>query len=196
MNIEFNHERHEYSVNGKVLPSVTQVLDTCVDFRMVDPDVLEAARLFGNHVHEAMALLVRDELDWSSLDAALVPYIIGGKRFLEESGVVVVASELRLASPYLRYAGTLDLAGVIRSQDALFDFKATAAIPPTVGPQVAAYERLYADKFGGARKRRRYCVQLRENDYRVIPLTDPADWSVFQSALNLHHWKQKHAIAA
>lgn len=195
MQIEFDKDLHEYTLGGRVLPSVTQVLDTLVDFRFVDAAVLEAARVFGNHVHDAMALLVRDELDWHSLDPALVPYIVGGQRFLDESGITVIASEMRVACKRMRCAGTLDLLGVIRNAEAIIDFKATAAIPPTVGPQCAAYERLYHSMFGGP-KRRRFCVQLRENDYRVVPLTDPADISIFQSALNLHHWRTKHAIAA
>lgn len=195
MRIDFDKDSHTYTVGGVQLPSVTQVLDTLIDFRFVDRDVLEAARVFGNHVHDAMALLVREELDWQTLDPALVPYILGGKRFLEESGITVIASEMRVACKRMRCAGTLDLAGVLRNSECVLDFKATAAIPATVGPQTAAYERLYNSMFGGP-KRKRYCVQLRENDYRVVPLTDPADISIFQSALNLHHWKQKHANAA
>jgi hypothetical protein len=195
MALEFNKERHEYQLDGKPLPSVTQVLDPLCNFSKVDPQVLEAARVFGNHVHDAMALLVRDELDWTSLDPALVPYILGGKRFLDESGVTIIASEMRLADRTLRYAGTLDIVGMWRNAESLFDWKATATIPDTVGPQTAAYNRLYSARFGMP-TRKRFCVQLRPNDYRVVPLTDPADWSIFQSALNLHHWKHKHANAA
>jgi hypothetical protein len=154
--------------------------------------VLEHARVRGQHVHEAMALLVREELDWSSLDPELIPYIEGGKRFLDESGITVIASEMRVACANIGCAGTLDLCGYWRNSEAIIDWKATATMPPTVGPQTAGYDRLYQSMFGG-RSRRRYCVQLKPRAYKVYPLPDPADWSIFQSALNIHHWRQRHA---
>jgi hypothetical protein len=192
MPLQFDAETHTYTLDGKRLPSVTEVLEPLIDYSRVPRDVLEHARIRGQHVHEAMALLVRDDLDWSSLDPELVPYIEGGKRFLDESGLVVIASELRVACGRIGCAGTLDLLAHWRNSEAIIDWKATSAVPPTVGPQTAAYDRLYLSMFGG-RPRKRYCVQLRPNDYKIHALTDPADWSIFQSALNIHHWRQRHA---
>jgi len=193
--LHFDADAHIYTLNGRRLPSVTQVLQQLEALDGIPADVLEHARIRGQHVHEAMALLVRDDLDWSSLDAELVPYIEGGKRFLEESGLTVIASELRVACSRIGCAGTLDLLAHWRNSEALIDWKATFAMPPTVGPQTAAYDRLYQSMFGGrsTKHRRRYCVQLKPNGYKVYPLTDPADWSIFQSALNIHHWRAKHA---
>lgn len=192
MHLEFDKSAHAYTLNGQSVPSVTQILEPLEMLDGIPVYVLEAARERGQFVHEAMALLVRDALDWSSLDVSLVPYIEGGKRFMDESGLVVIASEMRVACQRLRCAGTLDLFAQWRECECLIDFKATAAFPPTVGPQTAAYERLYQSMFGG-RPRKRYCVQLKPGDYRVHPLTDPADWSVFQSCLNIYHWRSKNA---
>jgi hypothetical protein len=192
MRIDFEKDRHEYRIDGIPVPSVTQVIKPLENFEGIPLDVLEAARVFGQHVHEACALLVRDLLDWSSLDSALVPYLIGAKRFLDESGITVIASEMRLACPRLRVAGSLDLIGVLSSSEAVLDFKVTAAVPYSVGPQTSAYERLYRNMFGG-QPRKRYCVLLQPEDYRVTRLTDPADWNIFLSCLNLHHWKHTHA---
>jgi hypothetical protein len=192
MRLEFDQAAHAYTLNGRRVPSVTQVLQPLEMLDGIPDGVLERARLRGQHVHEAMALLVRDELDWSSLDHELVPYIEGGKRFLDESGLTVIASELRVGCARIRCAGTLDLLAHWRKSETFIDFKATAVMPATVGPQTAAYERLYQSMFGG-RSRRRYCVRLLPGDYKVHPLTDPADWSIFQSALNIHHWRQRNA---
>jgi hypothetical protein len=91
-------------------------------------------------------------------------------------------------------AGTLDMVGVLRGVECVIDWK-SGQVPRTVGPQTAAYERFYRGKRGG-RIRRRYCVQLCDTgDYRLHPLKDPADWSYFLSALNIHHWRQKNAAA-
>jgi hypothetical protein len=190
--LEFDQASHTYTLAGKRVPSVTEVLQTLEDFEGIPRDALEHARQRGQHVHEAMALLVRDDLDWNSLDPELVPYLIGGKRFLDESGITVIASEMRVACKRLRVAGTLDLFGVLRSSECVIDFKACAAMPATVGPQCAGYEQLYRSMFGG-RQRKRFCVLLKPNDYKLFPLTDPGDYSTFVSALNIHNWRQKHA---
>jgi len=190
--ILFDERAHRYSVNGVPYPSVTQVMQRHLeDFSGIDPATLEYARIRGQHVHAAMALLVREELDWDALDPTLRPYIEGGRRFLEESGVTVIASECRVASVRLRLAGTLDLVAHWRNAEAVMDFKACDVMPPSVGPQTAAYERLYCLCYGGA-ERRRYCVQLKPGDYRVTPCADKNDWNIFQSALNCHQWMQRH----
>jgi hypothetical protein len=192
MQLLFDKSTHSYTLNGRAVPSVTQVLEPLEMFDGIPAHVLEAARERGQFVHEAMALLARDALDWSSLDLDIVPYVEGGKRFLEESGAIVIASEMRVACARIRCAGTFDLLAHLRDTECLIEFKATAALPRTVGPQTAAYDRLYQSMRGG-RPRKRYCVQLKPGDYKVHPLTDPADWSVFQSCLNIHHWRNKNA---
>lgn len=192
MRIEFDAGEHAYWIDGKRVPSVTQVLGPLSDFSGIDAGTLEHARVRGQLVHDAMALLVRDALDWSSLDPSILPYIEGGRRFLEESGITVVASELRVASARLRVAGTLDLLAVWRGFDSIIEYKATAAFPPVAGPQTAAYEQLHSEMFG-KRARKRFCVLLQPGDYRIFPLVDKGDSHVFVSALNCHHWRQRHA---
>lgn len=188
--LTFEPEGHTYRLAGLEVPGVTQVLELLEDWEKVPRHLLEAARLFGQHVHEACALLVRGKLDWASLDPALVPYLEGAQRFLRESGVKVIASELRIAHKTLRYAGTLDILGEIRGQTGLFDFK-SGIVPRTVGPQTAAYVGAHQDTYG-IRVNRRYCVQLSPelpNGYKVHALNEPADWHTFLSALNIHRWK-------
>lgn len=193
MALTFERETHTYRLDGTVVPSVTQVLEQIQMLDGIPPDVLERARIRGQHVHEAMALLVRDDLDWESLDPELVPYLEGGKRFLEESGIVVIASELQVYCPITRCAGTLDLFGEWRNSEVIVDFKATSDVPAPVGPQTAGYDFLYDATFTKSRRRRkRYCVQLTPRGYKVEPLNDPADYPMFISCLNLWHWRNKH----
>jgi len=192
MPLEFDQPTHVYRLDGRVVPSVTQVLDPLLELDGIPRAVLEAARIFGTHVHEACHLMVRGELDWARLDPELVPYVEGACKFLKDSGFTVIASELRVASAKLGCAGTLDLAGVLHRSECICDWKSTAVMPPTVGPQTAAYEEFYRAERGG-RPRKRFCVQLKPNDYRIYPLTDSSDYSIFLSALNLYHWRRKRA---
>lgn len=190
--LTFEPASHTYRLAGREVPSVTQALQLLEDFEGVPWAILEAARKFGQHVHEACALLVRGQLDWASLDHALVPYMECAKRFIAESGVRIIASELRLAHRTLRYAGTLDVLGDHKAFSGLYDFK-SGVVPRTVGPQTAGYAAAYLDTYG-VRVQRRYCVQLNPdlpNGYKVHRLNDPADWHTFLSALNC--WRFKHA---
>jgi hypothetical protein len=189
--LTFDEATHSYTLDGNRVPSVTQVLNVLEDWEGVPPDRLEAARLFGQRVHEACALLVRGVLDWDSLNAALVPYVEGARNFLRMSGAVVIASELRLGNSRHRYAGTLDLMVEWRGQ-CLADFK-SGVVPRTVGPQTAAYSESYREHYQ-QRPKRRYCIQLNPeapHGYRVHELKNPSDFSLFLSCLNV--WRAKHA---
>jgi len=107
--IEFDPETHVYRVDGRTLPSVTDVLGIIQDFSAVPPDVLEAAKQFGKHVHQAINLFNRDELDWRALNPALVPFVERWRAFLDESGAIVIASEQQVAHARLGFAGTPDV---------------------------------------------------------------------------------------
>lgn len=196
MHVEFDKQTHTYKLNGRRIPSVTQVLAPLEDFSRVPHDVLEAARLFGQHVHEACDLFNRGELDWLSLDPALVPYVESWRKFINDTGAVVIASEMRLVHPTLGYAGTPDVILAWGNRTVLPDLKSTATVPHTVGAQTAAYAKAYQSMVGG-REPDRYCIQLgADGKYKLHPRRDPADWSLFLSCLNIFKFKEKHNVAA
>lgn len=188
--IVFDEARHEYLVGGRLVPSVTQVLSILQDFGAVPADVLAAAAEFGTHVHQACALDNDGRLDEASLDPSLAPYLEQWRRFMAESGAFVRASELRVYHSGLRYAGTLDVLADWNGQLCIIDIK-TGQVPRTVGAQTEAYRMAYQSQECGVVPRRRYCVQLTADAYKVHPLTNPADWSLFQSALNCYRFKNQ-----
>src|SRR5438128_7894060 len=56
----FDPERHLYLVDGRPVPSVTQVLHSArlaADYSMVPPDVLERKRIIGEYLHKATQYL-------------------------------------------------------------------------------------------------------------------------------------------
>jgi hypothetical protein len=196
MKIEFEEEAHAYKINGQAVPSVTQCLQLLDPFAKVDRHVLEAARSFGHHGHKAMALVVRNTLNWSRLDSALTPYIEGGAKFLHDfRDRVVVASEVIVGHEQLRVAGTIDL--IMESSTVeVVEFKFTADFPDQAGPQTAAYANLLRYMRPALRGRlvRRRVVVLKEGSYKTELLTDPSDWAHFVSCLNVTWWKIKHGI--
>lgn len=190
--LTFEAEGHRYTLNGRAVPSVTRVLELLEDFSQVDPRVLEAARVFGSHVHEACALELRGQLDWVALSSELKPYIEAMHRFLNDTGVKVIASEQRVWHRKLGYAGTLDLYGRLDRKNLLIDFK-SGVLPPTVGPQTAAYEQALLDSTG-MRTDERYCLQLNPElprGYKLNRLNKRTDWNNFLSALNCHRFKRE-----
>lgn len=194
MRLDFDQPSHTYRLNGAVVPSVTQVLAPLNDYSMVPPDILEAARIFGTHVHEACDLYNRDELDWSSLDPSLVPYVEAWKQFLDDSGAVVIASECRVFHDLLGYAGSPDVVLAWGSRVVIPDIKATAVVPATVGPQTSAYAKAYQRMHGG-REPARYCIHLQAGQYRSHVRNDPADWPTFVTALNWKKIKEKYRVS-
>lgn len=196
MTLEFDAGTHTYMLNGVRVPSVTQILAPLEDFSMVPPDVLEAARIRGQHVHEACDLFDRDELDWQSLDLALVPYVEAWRNFICESGAVVIASETRVVHEQLGYAGSPDKVLSWGKREVIPDIKATAIVPRTVGAQTAAYAKARHFMLGG-REPSRCCIHLRpDGKYSVHPRRDPADWALFISCLNVYKFQEKHRVAA
>lgn len=188
MTLEFDNDSHTYRLNGAVVPSVTQILSPYTSLEFVNPELLRRAAEFGNHVHEACHLFNLDALDRDSLDPELAPYVDAWALFLDTTGAVVLLSEHRIASEQYAYAGTLDTVVWWGKSKRLIDIKSTAGVPKTVGPQTAGYANAYREQTGET-LRDRYCVQLRhDGTYRSHKLSDPADWSIFQSALILNRW--------
>lgn len=183
--LTFNAEAHEYRYGGRVVPSVTQVLSilSANDFEYVDGEVLEAARSRGRHVHAAIDLHNRGELDEEALDPELAPYLAQWRKFLTDTGWTVTASEQRVYHPTLRYAGTIDT-GVWQNASWVLDIK-SGTVPRTVGPQTAAYQNALTPK-----PRRRLCLQLQPHRYLLKECKDPADFSIFTSCLNI--WRFLH----
>jgi len=186
--LEFHSEGHRYLLDGQEVPSVTQVLEPYTGLEYVDRELLRRAAEFGTHVHEACHLFNIDSLDRLTLDPALAPYISAWEQFLDDTGAVVLESEHRVASRKFKYAGTLDTTVFWGKSKRLIDIKSTVGLPRTVGPQTAAYAEAYHEDTG-ERIRDRYCVQLKpDGTYSLQKLSDPNDWNIFQSALNLHRW--------
>lgn len=189
--VEFNAERHEYRVHGEIWPSVSGVIkrlnefDELVAKGFVSRQVLEAAALFGQHVHAACHLDNLGQLDWEALDANLLPYVKAWRKWQIDFEAVIVGSEVIVVSERYMYCGTLDVIARIKGKLELIDIKATALIPRTAGPQTAAY----AEAYGMADIRRRV-VQLRgDGTYQSRRLGDfSQDWQNFVAGLTLHNW--------
>lgn len=189
--LRFDPEAHHYYLNDKRIPSVSEVLEPLQELDGIPRHVLEAAREVGVAVHHAIALDLQKNLNWPKLDPKLANYVLAARKFVQECDFKVLVVEKHMADPGLKFGGTLDTAGIFRRANAIVDWKVTAAMPRTAGPQTAAYDYLYRRTLGG-RPYKRYGVQLFDDcSYKIFPFEDSRDWSWFASCLNIWHWRNQ-----
>lgn len=183
--IEFDSAAHTYtwvqSGARKRLPSVTQALSIISGYWFVDRKILEAARIFGQHVHLATHYFDRGVLVERTLDPELRFYLDQYKQFLFDTKFQIIESEQIVDHPRLGYAGQLDKGGLWKRSTYLLDLK-SGCVPRTVGPQTAAYQAARGEN--GDRPRRRLCLQLARDRYKIIACEDRSDFDQFMSALN------------
>lgn len=188
--LQFTPETHQYTWNGKPVPSVTQILQVMGKYHDWNPDASEAARELGKAVHLATELYDNDDLDEESLDPQIRPYLDAWIKFKRDSGIVILANEQILYHPKYAYAGTLDRVGMLKKDRALVDIK-TGLLYPTYGPQLSAYKNAWEIKTG-MKINSRLAVQLRESgDYRLTPYVSPNDWPAFLACLSIHNFKEQ-----
>jgi hypothetical protein len=193
--LTFEPIKHEYKLDGRILPSVTTVLKGTgmIDFSMIPQNVLQAAAHRGTAVHQALHYWDDGELDESTLDPVIVPYVDAGKRFYSESRFEVAHVEQRVFDAVHGYAGTLDRTGTFPDGSmAVVDWK-TGILMPGHALQLAAY----AACLEHPRRYRRIAVQLKDDGtYRIneYAMKDfETDYRMFLSALACWQWQIQNA---
>lgn len=196
--LEFNAERHEYRLDGVVVPAVTHLLDRLHDFSAVGEACMATARERGGSVHQACHFFDEHDLDEEMLIQTrpeVAKYLDGWKLFVSECQPNWLMIEQPVFHPTLRYAGTPDRFGGLtvkrkRIDLAQVDIKTSAAAHPVWGVQTMAYN--HAAGFPGVP---RFTVQLRpDGTYKLLSWEDPQDWPVFMSLLTLNTWSRRHGL--
>jgi hypothetical protein len=167
----FDAEKHEYSLNGVIVPSVTQILEDAgvIDYSFISHATREMALHRGSMVHLACQLYDERDLVESSVDPAIVPYLNAWKRFLSETGFILETDQIekRFYNERWAYAGTRDRRGKLRGMPTVADIKTNDA-PEWVRMQLAAYcefER-FPTTVG------RMAVELHSDEtYRAVPIS-------------------------
>lgn len=183
---------HVYRWNGKVVPSVSQIIAPLYEgaFDGIKAEVLERKRTLGTALHYATELLDRDQLDEDSIDTAIRPYLDAYVRAKAERNMQWTVIEEPRYHHTLRYAGTIDRYGTVDGEPAVVDFKTVATLHAAVGVQLAGYESLMQT----GRPMKRYALQLLPTgEYRLVEYKSPDDRAAFMACLALFNWKQKVA---
>ena len=193
---EFDSDSHIYRINRRIVPSVTNVLRVTGisrDLRQVRPDVLRYKREIGRGLHRCAHLLQLRDLDWSTVDPQLEPYLNALLLWIGDTGFKAEHVELRRwpVLDGMGYGGTLDATGLIKGEPWMVDWKTTEGSPdPAWGVQLSAYESMIDAPLLPPFHYKRLTLQLLSNGkYRQKQWTDPIDLQVFKWSLALTWWK-------
>lgn len=201
--LQFDADTHTYRYDGEEFDGVTSILKPLSElaYRGVDAGVMERARQLGVAVHKVIELEIKGTLDEDELDDQLRPYLASFRNFRRLSGFVPILSESMVHSLRYRYAGTLDIFGILNGEASLIDAKRVVKVQRVTGPQTAGYEialRECMPTFVDAAvsgpspgRINRYALQLTtDGKYSLHPFKNPNDQRVFLSALTLKQWSK------
>lgn len=186
--VTFDEATHTYRMDGIVVPSVTQCLEPCHDFRFVNPKDLERAQIMGRKVHKTVELYELGRLDIGSLHHALAAHLeqwIKAKEFLK---IDVISTERMVYSSARRYAGTMDIHCRIAGEEHIIDIKSGARMKPHA-LQTAGYKYASVEMGVVGKDCKRGCIYLTPEDWRIEYHSGLNDELVFLSLLNYSRWK-------
>ncbi len=194
MGLEFLESEHAYLLDGKRVPSVTQVIREILapdEYAGVSREVLDHAANRGRAVDRMIELDLAGELAPESLHPELLPYWRAWQAFPDRqawANLEPVCQGQVFSAPY-GYAGTFDI--LLRSDDVLIDVKATALVPRTVGVQTAAYA-IAMTRSNSCGDLKRFCLHVTPTGCKLIRLPHTGDSADFLAALRVYHWRHRH----
>ncbi len=187
--ITFQEDGHKYFYGGKEVPCVSDILSHfgISDFSMVNPNVLEAACLFGSNVHKTCELYDKDDLE--SCDPVIEPYLDGWIAFRKDYPGNFDIIEQPLYSKVWGFAGTPDR--VIRGT--VIDIK---SCPEYVSHKVqtAMYQILGNENFPELKVKSRLGVYLKPSGYTPKPHKDKTDLSIAKSLISIYNFKKRKKL--
>lgn len=186
----FDEPTHTYCVDGKIVPSVTQILEAegLSDFSAIPPETLRLAQERGTAVHKATQYLDEGRLDWTTVSEQVADYLSAWQRFKNDCQPQILEIEFQVYSP-TGYAGTVDRTLMMDGIHWLIDIK-TGNPTRAAAIQTAAYQYAYQSQEYG----RRAAIQLNsDGTYKIHPYAIDLmhDMNVFMAALTLYQFKRQ-----
>ena len=162
---------HIYRLDGKIKPSVTQVLRENGLVKVWKNDQWYAER--GKNVHKAISLICSGKLDYNTIGDVERPYIDAFLAFQRDEDYIPAYWEHKIYSPLYDIAGQFDSFGYSWKRGVMvkIDWKTSADIPKWVALQLAAYYEL--SQLSGER----WAVQLKpDGTYKITTFRDYQDF--------------------
>lgn len=189
---QFDSDKHLYWQDGRIVPSTTQtlrVVGIATDYSRANPVDVEWKRKLGSAFHKCLHFLALRDLDMTSVDPALLPFLEARQLAQKELHFKVLTTETprcaRLGG--LWYGMTPDETWLMRGEPWLVDDKLIEGTPhPSWGVQLASYENGLDKPLIPPFHYRRASLQLFPNGkYNFEEFKDPGDIEEFKAALFL-----------
>jgi hypothetical protein len=203
----FDADRHVYTIDGIVAPSVTQVLneERFVDFSMIPNGILSDAQARGTYVHQVLHAYLEDDYDVDDCDPRYRGYVDSAIAYLAElkktplrdADGKPIAVEYRFWHTRRWFAGTIDYVGFDGDGALSIDDWKTGSPDDVAAPiQTAAYECGIRDclipsiGYDGPVRRRAVKLHRDGRPGTPAPYFDPRDLMVFFAALSCVHFRR------
>ena len=125
--LEFDKDKHQYSINGQILKSATKLTGT--DLSFINPDILEKAQDYGNLVHEELehyinqtymgSLFKKEDKDYYTNEVEEFKKWVKDQDFIGASEIMVFNEEKKIA-------GMIDVLCLLNGKITIIDFKTSA----------------------------------------------------------------------
>lgn len=125
--IVFDAEKHQYQVDGKLIPSVTEILSVLSFDTMgqISKEILDYAARRGTAIHEATEAI--DMGAEAEVDAETEPYVCAYMNFLADYRPNWMGIEEIVYNPDQGYAGTVDRFGYFGTTPVVLDIKTNSS---------------------------------------------------------------------
>lgn len=193
MNLTFDEATHVYQIDGRTVPSVTQVIWAIFPSWRVSQWHLDR----GTATHKACELYDLGTLDLTTVDPEVEPRLEAWIKFRKQYPCRILGIERMLGDAHWQYAGKIDRVLGVDDWTVVADLK--NSLSPQVFLQLGAYFRLLrVNKECGGNKTKGMAVELRDDgQYRCQCLT-PGDLhrmeSTFLSALNCYRFMMDNGM--
>lgn len=194
LELQFDSATHTYSLGDRILPSVTQVMESVgiIDYSFLPHETREMALERGRHVHTATQLDDEQDLDEASLTGELPQYLAAWRSFVATTGHRFSLIEHRMHHQF-GFAGTLDRFVPIDAKSGIvIDIKTNTA-PEWVALQLSAYAAMLEAERPGLVARRMAVELRRDGTFRAMEFRvadQRRDFETFLAALRVCQYKQ------
>ena len=145
MIIDFNEQEHTYKIDGRKVPSVTQIISETIGHGWIAADWYLTR---GRAIHKCAEFIAQGK-DFK-YDDRLAGYVAALRKFFSEVKPVVIKSELFVGSSTYQFCGTLDLICKIGTRNVIIDYKHSVdkiRIPLQIGGYAIGMRDTYGTEY-------------------------------------------------
>ena len=165
------------------LPHVTAILK---DAGLIETDWFKSYDLErGSAVHKAAEYLDHGDLDWDSVDPAILGRLRSYQRFLDEVRPEILSIEEKVVNGAMQYCGTLDRRVRINGREGVLDIK---------GPSRAAWQAVQVAMYAACfpQPLARWTLHLADERYNLVEHRSRLDWAAGKACITLARWRHEH----